>query len=340
MIDKNHRVTYWNRPLEEYSGVESKDIVGTDEHWKAFYHNKRPCMADLLVDGKVDEITRWYSTNHKTSDLIEGAHEAIDFFTRPGHDGKWLYFTAAPLKDSEGNVIGAVETFQDITDTKKAEEQVRLLTGQVIEIEEKERESLSREIHDNIGQLLFALKMGLSRTNKKIPKELSDIKNQLTELTYLLSKVISEIRGLSHALHPPQIEDLGLIAALEGLCQDFRSYSEIIIRYHFDEIQRPLPSIANITIYRFFQEGLNNILKHSHATEARLELTSTDSTMQAVIEDNGVGFEIDKFLGPSPNTKTLGLISMRERLALIGGELRISSNPGKGDTILATLERG
>jgi two-component system sensor histidine kinase DegS len=155
-----------------------------------------------------------------------------------------------------------------------------------------------------------------------------------------LAKVISEIRQLSHALHPPQIEDLGLIAALEGLCQDFKSYSEITIRYHFDEIQRPLPSIANITIYRLFQEGLNNILKHSHATEARLELTSSENTLQVVIQDNGVGFKVDEFLSPSPNTKTLGLISMRERLALIGGELRISSTPGKGTTILATLERG
>ncbi|UCH07847.1 MAG: PAS domain S-box protein [Deltaproteobacteria bacterium] len=340
VIDKNHRVTYWNRALEEYSGIQSNDIVGTDEQWKAFYYKTRPCMADLLVDGKTDEITRWYPTNHKASDLIEGAHEAVDYFERIGQGGKWLYFTAAPLKDSEGNVIGAVETLQDITDTKKAEEQIRLLTGQVIEIEEKERESLSREIHDNIGQLLFALKMGLSRANKKIPKEFSAIKDQLTELSYLLGKVISEIRQLSHALHPPQIEDLGLIAALEGLCQDFKSYSEITIRYHFDEIQTPLPSIANITIYRLFQEGLNNILKHSHATEARLELTSSENTIQVVIQDNGVGFEVDQFLSPSPNTKTLGLISMRERLALIGGQLRISSTPGKGTTILATLERG
>jgi signal transduction histidine kinase/HAMP domain-containing protein len=340
VIDKNHRVTYWNRALEEYSGIESKDIVGTDEQWKAFYHQTRPCMADLLVDGKIDEIARWYPTNHKVSDLIKGAHEAVDYFERIGHGGKWLYFTAAPLKDSEGNVIGAVETLQDITDTKKAEEQIRLLTGQVIEIEEKERESLSREIHDNIGQLLFALKMGLSRANKKIPKKLSTIKDQLTELSYLLGKVISEIRQLSHALHPPQIEDLGLIAALEGLCQDFKSYSEITIRYHFDEIQRPLSSIANITIYRLFQEGLNNILKHSHATEARLELASSENTLQVVIQDNGVGFEVDEILSPSLNTKTLGLISMRERLALIGGELKISSTPGKGATILATLERG
>jgi len=339
VIDNNHRVTYWNKALEEYSGIKSEDIVGTDGHWKAFYLEKRPCMADLLVDERIDLLPQWYPGKYRASDLIEGAHEATDYLPRTGQDARWLYFIAATLKDSAGKLVGAVETLQDITERKRAEEQIKLLSGQVIEIEEKERESLSREIHDNIGQLLFALKMGLSRANKKIPDELSSVKDRLTELSYLLSKVITEIRGLSHALHPPQIEDLGLVAALKGLCQDFKSYSEITIKYHFAEIQDTLPSITNITIYRLFQEGLNNILKHSHATEARLELTSSESTIQAVIEDNGIGFRVDEVLTPSPNTKTLGLISMRERLALIGGELQISSKPGKGTIISASFNR-
>jgi signal transduction histidine kinase len=325
--------------LEEYSEIKSEDIVGTGGHWKAFYPEKRPCMADLLVDERLDLISQWYPGKCRPSDLIEGAYEATDYLPRESHKGRWLYFIAAPLRDSAGNLNGAVETLQDITARKEAEEQIRMLTGKVIEIEERERQSLSREIHDNIGQLLFALKMGLSRANKKIPKEFSAIKDQLTELSYLLGKVISEIRQLSHALHPPQIEDLGLIAALEGLCQDFKSYSEITIRYHFDEIQRPLPSITNITIYRLFQEGLNNILKHSHASEAKLTLTCIDSAIRVTIEDNGTGFAVDDVLAPSPTTKTLGLISMRERVSMIGGELRISSHPGSGTIISASFKR-
>ena len=190
VIDNNHRVTYWNRALEEYSGIKAKDIVGTDQQWKAFYNKKRPCMADLLVDGKIDDITQWYPGKYMTSDLIEGAYEAVDYFPRLSHGGKWLYFTAAPLKDSKGRSIGAVETLQDITETKKAEEKIKLLSRQIIDIQERERESLSREIHDNIGQLLSALKMGLSRTNRKIPDELSTIKDQLSELLYLTDKTI------------------------------------------------------------------------------------------------------------------------------------------------------
>ena len=168
--------------------------------------------------------------------------------------------------------------------------------------------------------------MGLSRANKKVPPKLSTIKDQLSELSYLVDRTIKEIRELSHALHPPLIEDLGLISALEELCEDFKSYSEIKIKWNFEQIQKPLQSITNITVYRLFQEGLNNILKHSRATEAYVSLTSSEGTITASIEDNGVGFVVDDVLSPL-QTKSLGLMSMRERLVLIGGELKIISQP-------------
>ena len=340
VIDSKHKVTYWNRALEEYSGIKAEDVVGTNQQWKAFYTEKRPCMADLLVDEKIDDIPQWYAGKCKASDLIEGAYEALDYFPHLSHGGRWLYFTAAPLKDSKGRLSGAVETLQDVTETKRAEEKIRLLSRQIIDIQERERESLSREIHDNIGQLLVVLKMGLSRVNKKIPYELFDLKHQLSELLNLLNKTIKEVRGLSHELHPPLIEDLGLVSALEELCQDFKSCSEIKIKWNFDKIQKPLQSVTNITIYRLFQEGLNNILKHSRATEAYLNLTSTESSMNATIEDNGVGFLVDDVFSPSRKYKrSLGLISMKERLTLIGGDLKVISRPGRGTKIIVRLEK-
>jgi signal transduction histidine kinase len=93
----------------------------------------------------------------------------------------------------------------------------------------------------------------------------------------------------------------------------------------------------NITIYRLFQEGLNNVLKHSHATEAKLTLISSEGTIRAIVEDDGVGFVVDDVLSSSKNTKSLGLISMRERVALIGGELEVFSELGKGTIISASF---
>ena len=117
MIDKNHAVVFWNRALEEYSGIKAVDITGTDLHWKAFYDEKRPCLADMLLDNAIDEIDRWYGKKSSKSRLVEDAYEATDFFPKMGKEGIWLYFTAAIIKDSEGNVIGVLETLEDITDT-------------------------------------------------------------------------------------------------------------------------------------------------------------------------------------------------------------------------------
>lgn len=118
VIDKDHRVVYWNRALEELSRIKAAEVIGTQGHWKAFYIEERPCMADLLV---FDSIPEWYAGKCKKSALLEEAYEALDFFPDLSNGGRWLRFTAATIRDTQGNLIGAVETLQDITDRKQAE---------------------------------------------------------------------------------------------------------------------------------------------------------------------------------------------------------------------------
>jgi len=240
--------------------------------------------------------------------------------------------------DLHATTVSRDSLTREIAERKKAEERIKRLSMQIINIQERERESISREIHDNVGQLLSATKMALSRVHKKMPEELSPIKEQLWEILGLVNRTITEIRALSHALHPPLIEDLGISSALEELCDDFKSYSDINIVCDIERIQKQLPSITKITLYRLFQEGLNNVMKHSKATRVSLILTSSGGRIKAVIEDNGVGFSVDDVITPM-QTKSLGLISMKERVALIGGELHIESSPGKGTKLIAYLER-
>ena len=116
---------YWNRALEELSGIRAADIVGTDGHWRAFYPMNRPCMADLLVDGAFESIPTWYANRYSPSKLIEEAYEAMDYFPYLGDRGKWLRFTAAVIRDSAGNPVGAVETLEDVTERKDAEEALK-----------------------------------------------------------------------------------------------------------------------------------------------------------------------------------------------------------------------
>jgi PAS domain S-box-containing protein len=125
VIDRSHRVILWNRALEEYSGIRASDIIGTDLQWRAFYPEKRPVLADLLVDGVPDAIERWYPGKCRKSPWVEEACEATDFFPLKGSSGKWLSFTAAPVRDGNGTIIGAIETLEDVTERVNAENALR-----------------------------------------------------------------------------------------------------------------------------------------------------------------------------------------------------------------------
>ncbi|MDI9570923.1 MAG: PAS domain-containing protein [Pseudomonadota bacterium] len=118
VIGKDHKVMYWNRALEKLSNIMAEEVVGSNRQWQAFYAEERPCMADLLVDSALEKIPKWYSGKYCPSDLIEDAYEATDFFPDLGENGRWLRFTAAVIRDSRGELVGAVETLEDITAQK------------------------------------------------------------------------------------------------------------------------------------------------------------------------------------------------------------------------------
>ncbi len=125
VLDRNHRVISWNRALENTTGVRAGVVLGTDLHWKAFYSEKRPCLADLLLDRAIDQIPILYPGKSHASEILEGAYEATDFFKDLGTSGKWLHFIAAPIRDGNGVLIGAMETLEDITRLVKAQEELQ-----------------------------------------------------------------------------------------------------------------------------------------------------------------------------------------------------------------------
>jgi PAS domain S-box-containing protein len=126
VLGEDHAIISWNGALEKYTGISAESVIGTNQHWRAFYPTQRPCLADLIIDQDMESISRWYPDKYSKSDLVEGACEATDFFPEMGGSGKWLHFTAAAIKDPKGKIIGAVETLEDITERKLAEQQLRL----------------------------------------------------------------------------------------------------------------------------------------------------------------------------------------------------------------------
>jgi len=153
VINNEHIVTHWNKACENITGIPANEMLGTKKQWMAFYPEERPVMADLIVnDLPEEEITKYYGDRYQKSTVIEGAYEAEDFFPHLGKKGKWLFFTAALLLDHKGKITGAIETLQDITERKQAEEQVRLLSSAT----EQSTEGIA--VANTEGNLLFANK--------------------------------------------------------------------------------------------------------------------------------------------------------------------------------------
>jgi len=122
VISRDHRIIYWNKALEELSNIRAEEVIGTTQQWRAFYSQKRPCMADLLVESAIEKIPQWYTGKYIKSKLLDEAYEATDYFSELGEKGKWLRFTAAIIRNASGELVGAIETLEDVTTRKKAEE--------------------------------------------------------------------------------------------------------------------------------------------------------------------------------------------------------------------------
>ncbi len=138
VIGRDHRVIHWNDALEQLSGINAGTIIGTKDQWRAFYDRERPCLSDLIVDGSLKTIPDWYSGKYTESKLIDEAYEATDFFPSLGDKGKWLRFTAAAIRNAAGDLIGAIETLEDITDRILSEEGRKRLETQLAQAQKME----------------------------------------------------------------------------------------------------------------------------------------------------------------------------------------------------------
>jgi PAS domain S-box-containing protein len=144
VIDQHHNVVYWNRALEQYSGIRAAEVIGSNKSWKAFYNSERPVLADLLIDKEIEKIEDWYKGKNHPSRYIDGAFEVTDFFPHMGKLGTWLHITAVAIRDTNGSVIGAIETLEDVSRRKLAESALRESEERYRNIVEDQTEFVSR----------------------------------------------------------------------------------------------------------------------------------------------------------------------------------------------------
>jgi signal transduction histidine kinase len=214
----------------------------------------------------------------------------------------------------------------------KAQEELKSLSRQLVSAQEEERKALSRELHDEIGQSLTALKFELANTEKIARAEGSAVTVHLQAIREIADQTLRASKNISLGLRPPMLDDLGLVSALNWFTADFSRRTGISVEMTADGEVSRLNEAHRVCVFRVVQESLTNCARHSQARSVAVQLDSNEELLTLTVTDDGAGFEPGKRVGTG-----LGLLSMQERAAELGGTFAIGSHPGQGTRIQVTI---
>jgi two-component system sensor histidine kinase NreB len=216
-------------------------------------------------------------------------------------------------------------------------QELRKLTKKLFQTQEEERRRIARELHDEAGQALTAIKLGLDRLEEHVPTGNNQMEEEIAEIRKMILQTSSEIRRLSYRLHPTLLSDLGLEPALNLYFKELRKRAALGIDFHMVGFDHRLDAETETVLYRFSQEALTNTLKHAGAKHFRLSIIKSYPKIIFLAEDDGDGFD-SQFAGN--DQLSLGLIGMRERAQLLGGTFQLRSKAGEGTRIRIEVPLG
>lgn len=309
VIGQDHKVIYWNKALEEITRVNADAVIGTSQHWKPFYPEERPCMADLLVDNAQDAIPIWFEGKYQQSPLAADAYGAIDYFPLLGEHGKWLCFTAAPIRDSNGNIIGAVETLEDITERKRAEQEIHQFNAELelrvaertkqLETAMKEMEAFSYSISHDLRAPLRAMdgfsSILLDDYREQLPAEIQRFLHIIHDNARQMGCLIDDLLAFSQLGRKPLKKQP--VAMSELVEQILMTIENERIERQIDIKISTLPVCmgdANM-LRQVWTSLLSNAFKFTqYRPKARIEVGGSQANGECVyyVKDNGAGFDM------------------------------------------------
>jgi signal transduction histidine kinase len=378
VIDRQHRIKFWNHACENITGTTALEMVGTDRHWWPFYPAPRPVMADLILDGATpEEVSRHYDDHWRQSDVIPGAFESEGYFPNMGIGGTWFFFTASPLFSSDGTVIGAIETLQDISSRKQAEAELRTYKADLEDNIRRRTEELTSahaelaakaanllEINEELSQYAFVVSHDLRAPLRAVKNYADFLREELESI--LTDEQRSYFDGMTSALKfgDELVSDLLDFSRVggEGITTHAVSLDELLsnLKDEFElapdsglVFEDGLPTVlADKTLLRqIFSNLVTNGLKFNLSANKRVEIglaSMNDTCCELFVRDNGIGIDSrfhDRIFKMFKRLHThkefegtgIGLAIVKKAVIKLGGSVRIESEVGSGSTFLITL---
>ena len=320
VVDKDRRIVDFNKAACETFGYSKEEIIGKHVHILYFNNEEGLYISSQIVK------------NGMFIGEIQNIRKNGEVFTS--------FLSSAVMRDENGEIVGIVGNSRDITGQKQSEaeirasqEQLRALTEYLHQVREKERTFIAREIHDELGQALTALKMDVSWIERNLPEKSELLPEKIKSMSEIIDGTLKTTKEMVYELRPTILDDFGLEAALEWHAKEFQNRTEITCEIHTELKGLTLEQNRSTTIFRIFQESLTNVARHSNATRVKANVKEDNGNLVLRVEDNGKGITEEQI----NDSKSFGLFGMRERLILLKGKLKISSVKDKGTKVVATV---
>jgi len=318
VLDREHRCLVANRVFMNRRNLRKDQVVG---HFLHEFVNQQ--VYEAVIKPKLHECFRGkvirYELKYGYSKLGE----------------RDLLVSYYPIEGKSG-IDRVACILHDITDRKQAERALAEMAGKLIEAQEQERTRIARELHDDINQRLALLSLEIEASQKSPPDSAASMSLVLAGIRERLDEISSDVQSISHQLHSSQLEYLGIVAAARSFCREFSARYNVKVDFRHGDIPKSLPYNVSLCLFRVLQEALHNAGKHSKVRHFTVTLSCSEEQLELTVSDCGVGFAND-----SAQTKGgLGLISMRERVRLVKGNIAIKSTPMRGTTIHVCIPMG